>query len=81
MRELVALIPENRRKFLAFLCENDAPHSLSQISHSLRLAHLTTRRIAYEFQSLGFVKIYDIGKAKIMMRTEKLKEVCNALTQ
>jgi len=81
MRELVALIPENRRKFLAFLCENNAPHSLSQISHSLRLSHVTTRRIAYEFQSLGFVKIYDIGRAKIVMPTEKLKEVCNALAQ
>jgi len=81
MKELVALIPANRRKFLAFLCENDAPHSLSQISHSLRLSHLTTRKIAYEFQSLGFVKIYDIGRAKIVMPTEKLKEVCNALAQ
>ena len=81
MKELVALIPENRRKFIAFLCENDAPHSLSQISHSLRLSHLTTRKIAYEFEALGFVKIYDIGRAKVVMRTEKLKEVCDALTQ
>ena len=79
MRELLTLIPENRRKFLAFLCENDAPHSLSQISHELRLSHLTTRKIAYEFEALGFVKIYDIGRAKVVMRTEKLKEVCNAL--
>ena len=78
MRELLALIPENRRKFIAFLCENDAPHSLSQISHELRLSHITTRKIAYEFEALGFVKIYDIGRAKIVMRTEKLKEVCNA---
>ena len=81
MRELLTLIPENRRKFLAFLCENDAPHSLSQISHELRLSHLTTRKIAYEFEALGFVKIYDIGRAKVVMRTEKLKEVCNALAQ
>jgi len=81
MRELLTLIPENRRKFLAFLCENDAPHSLSQISHELRLSHLTTRKIAYEFQSLGLVKIYDIGKAKVVVPTEKLKEVCNALAQ
>jgi len=81
MKELVALIPENRRKFIAFLCENDEPHSLSQISHSLNLSFVTTRKIAYEFASLGFVKIYDIGKAKIVMRTKKLKEVCNALAQ
>jgi len=81
MKELLTLIPANRRKFLAFLCENDAPHSLSQISHSLRLVHLTTRKIAYEFVALGFVKIYDIGKAKVVVPTEKLKEVCNALTQ
>ncbi|RLC79697.1 MAG: hypothetical protein DRJ03_23055 [Chloroflexi bacterium] len=81
MRELLALIPENSRKFIAFLCENDALHSLSKISHYLRLSHVTTRRIAYEFQSLGFVKSYDIGRAKIVMPTEKLKEVCNALAQ
>jgi len=81
MRELLTLIPENRRKFLAFLCENDAPHSLSQISHELRLSHLTTRKIAYEFQSLGLVKIYDIGKAKVVVPTEKLKEVCNAFNE
>ena len=81
MRELIALIPENRRKFLTFLCENDAPHSLSQISHELRLSHITTRKIAYEFASLGFVKIYDIGRAKIVMRTEKLKEVCKMLAE
>jgi len=79
MKELVALIPENRRKFLAFLCENDAPHSLSQISHSLRLSHQTTRKIAYEFEALGFVKIYDIGRAKIVMPAEKLKELCEML--
>ena len=81
MRELLALIPENRRKFLAFLCENDAPHSLSQIFHELRLSHLTTRKIAYEFEALGFVKIYDIGRAKVVMRTEKLKEVCKMLCE
>jgi len=80
MRELLTLIPENRRKFLAFLCENDAPHSLSQISHELRLSHITTRKIAYEFEALGFVKIYDIGRAKVVMRTEKLKEVCNDIS-
>jgi len=81
MKDLLALIPENRRKFIKFLCENDAPHSLSQISHSLRLSHLTTRKIAYEFKALGFVKIYDIGRAKIVMPTEKLKEVCKMLTE
>ena len=79
MKELVALIPENRRKFLTFLCENDAPHSLSQISHELRLSHVTTRKIAEEFESLGFVKIYFIGRAKIVLPTEKLKDLCAKL--
>jgi len=79
MKELVALIPENRRKFIELLCENDAPHSLSQISHSLRISHLTTRKIAYEFVALGFVKIYNIGKAKVVVPTEKLKELCNSM--
>ncbi|RLF93925.1 hypothetical protein DRN52_05825 [Thermococci archaeon] len=81
MKELVALIPENRRKFLAFLCENDAPHSLSQISHELRLSHLTTRKIAEQFELLGFVKIYFIGRAKIVVPTEKLKELCEMLAE
>jgi len=76
MKGLLTLIPENRRKFLAFLCENDAPHSLSQISHELRLSHITTRKIAEEFEALGFVKIYFIGRAKIVLPTEKLKDLC-----
>ena len=80
MKELLALLPENCRKFIAFLCENEEPHSLSQISHSLNLSFVTTRKIAYEFASLGFVKIYDIGRAKVVMRTEKLKEVCNDIS-
>ena len=81
MKELLTLIPENRRKFIKFLCKNDAPHSLSQISHELRLSHLTTRKIAEQFELLGFVKIYFIGRAKVVLRTEKLKEVCNAFNE
>jgi len=70
MEELVALIPENRRKFLAFLCENNAPHSLSQISHSLRLVHLTTRKIAYEFEALCGRENWNIFERKNRKRVE-----------
>ena len=82
MKELVALMPENRRKFIEFLCmikeqKEFKPLSLSMLSHELRVVHITARKIAYEFQALGLVKIYDVGKAKVVMRTEKLKEVCN----
>ena len=75
MKELLALIPENRRKFIAFLCENDTPHSLSQISHELRLSHITTRKIAYEFASLGLVKIYDIEGGKSRHADGKIERV------
>ena len=87
MKGLLALIPENRRKFIEFICmmqreqKEFKPLTLSMISHELRMSHLTTRKIAYEFQSLGFVKIYDIGRAKVVVPTEKLKDVCEMLTE
>ena len=84
MKELVALIPENRRKFIELLCmmkeqKEFKPLSLSMISHELRLSHLTIRKIVEEFESLGFVKIYDVGRARVVVPTERLRELCNTL--
>jgi len=85
MKELLALIPENRRKFLELLCMMQReqgefkPLSLTMISHELRVSHLTIRKIVEEFESLGFVKVYDVGKAKVVIPTEKLRALCDAL--
>ena len=49
------------------------------ISHELRVSHLTIRKIVEEFESLGFVKVYDVGKAKVVIPTEKLRALCDAL--
>ena len=86
MKELVALIPENRRKFLEFMCmmkeqKEFKPLSLSMISHELRMSHLTIRKIVAEFESLGFVRIYEVGKAKVALPTEKLKDICEMLSE
>ena len=86
MRELVALIPENRRKFLEFMCmmkeqKEFKPLSLSMISHELRMSHITIRKIVEEFQAMGFVKVYDVGRAKVVVPTEKLKSLCDALKE
>ena len=50
------------------------------ISHELRVSHLTIRKIVEEFESLGFVRVYDVGKAKVVVPTEKLKELCNDIS-
>jgi len=55
------------------------PLSLSMISHELRLSHLTIRKIVEEFESLGLVKVYDVGRAKVVVPTEKLKDICEML--
>ena len=34
-----------------------------------------------EFEALGLVKVYEVGRAKVVVPTEKLKEVCDALAQ
>ena len=86
MRELVALLPENRRKFLEFLCmmkeqKEFKPLSLTMISHELRMAHVTISSMVEEFQAMGLVKVYDVGKAKVVVPTEKLKTLCDALKE
>jgi len=84
MRELLALIPETKRELLLFLCEHkdeDRLRTLLHISQEAQLAYVTTKKVLREFESLGLVKIYVVGRgrARVVMPTEKLKEVCNAL--
>jgi len=82
MRELLALMPETKRKLLLFLCERrdeDKLRTIQHISEEVKLSFHTTRKIVYEFASLGLVRVYEIGRVKIIVPTEKLKEVCEVL--
>ena len=86
MRELLALIPKTRGKLLLFLCEHkdeDKLRTLLHISQEAQLAYITTKKVLREFESLGLVKIYVVGRgrARVVVPTEKLKEVCDALAQ
>jgi len=45
----------------------------------VKLSFHTTRKIVYEFVSLGLVRVYEVGRVKIVVPTEKLKEVCEVL--
>ena len=85
MRELLALIPETRRRLLLFLCEHrheDRLRTLLHISQEAQLAYVTTKKVLREFESLGLVKIYVVGRgrARVVVPTEKLKEVCNDIS-
>jgi len=82
MKELLALIPESRRKLLLFLCEHRnefRPRTLSRISQEVQLAFATTVRVMKKFEALGFVKVYEVGRAKVVVPTEKLKDLCAKL--
>jgi len=82
----VALIPENRRKFLEMLCEMREQKefkllTLSRISHELHMSHVTVSSMVEEFRALGFVKVYVVGRAKVVVPTEKLRELCDTLKE
>ena len=84
MKELLALLPETRRKLLLFLCEHrneDKLRTLLHISQEAQLAYITTKKVLREFESLGLVKIYVVGRgrARVVVPTEKLKELCEIL--
>jgi len=84
MKELLALIPETRRKLLLFLCKHRDEfrlRTLSRISQEVQLSFRTTEKTVKEFEALGLVKVYEVGRAKVVVPTEKLKEVCDALAQ
>jgi len=84
MKELLALLPETRRKLLLFLCEHrdeDRLRTFRQISLQTQLTYPTVRNAMFEFKAFGFVKIYEVGRAYVVVPTEKLKEVCDALAQ
>ena len=82
MKELVALIPETRRKLLLYLCEHcheDRLRTILRISQEAHLAYITTKKVLREFESLGLVKVYDVGRARVVVPTEKLKDICEML--
>jgi len=79
MKELLALIPETRRKLLLFLCEHRDEFRLrtfSRISQEAQLAFATTVKVMGQFEALGFVKVYEVGRAKVVVPTERLKDLC-----
>jgi len=82
MKELLALLPESRRKLLLFLCEHrneDKLRTFRQISLQTQLTYPTVRNAMFEFKAFGFVKIYEVGRAYVVVPTEKLKELCNSM--
>jgi len=84
MKELLALIPETKRKLLLFLCEHrhdDKLRTLLHISQEARMAYVTTKKVLREFESLGLVKIYVVGRgrARVVVPTEELKDLCAKL--
>jgi len=82
MKELLALVPETRRKLLLFLCEHrneDRLRTLLRISQEAHMAYITTKKALHEFELLGFVKIYEAGRAKVVVPTERLKDLCAKL--
>jgi len=91
MKELLALLPETRRKLLLFLCEHRDEFRLRSddfrlrtifgISEETGMAYITVREAVREFESLGLVKVYKAGRAKVVVPTEKLKEVCEMLSR
>jgi len=84
MKELLALLPETRRKLLLFLCEHrdeDRLRTFRQISLQTQLTPITVRNAMFEFEAFGFVKVYEVGRAYVVVPTEKLKEVCEMLSR
>ena len=82
MKELLALLPESRRKLLLFLCEHrneDRLRTFRQISLQTRLAYPTVRNAMFEFKAFGFVKVYEVGRAYVVVLTEKLKTLCEQI--
>jgi len=89
MKELLALLPETRRKLLLFLCEHRDEFRLRSddfrlrtifgISEETGMAYITVRGAVKEFESLGLVRVYKAGRARVVVPTDKLKEVCEVL--
>lgn len=83
MRELLTLLPETRKKVLRYLCSCRNDNRLRTIQHISKEAklsfHTVKKIILRELAPMGYVKVYEIGRVKIIVPTEKLKEVCEVL--
>ena len=60
-------------------CRNDGrPRTIQHISKEAKLSFHTVKKIVLkELAPMGYVKVYEIGRVKIIVPTDKLKEVCN----
>ncbi|RLF09258.1 MAG: hypothetical protein DRJ98_08400 [Thermoprotei archaeon] len=79
MKELATLLPESKRKLLLYLCEHKDEfrlRTIRRISQEAHLAYITTKKVLREFEALGLVRVYVVGRAKVIVPTEKLKKMC-----
>ena len=82
MKELVALLPETRRKLLLYLCRNyEKPQSIKHIAEGAGLNFHTAKKIVSQFESAGLVRVYVVGRVRVVVPTEKLKALCGALKE
>jgi len=54
---------------------------LTGICKRTGMSHITVSKIVQEFQEAGLVEIYEIGRAKILMPTSVMLEICEALKE
>jgi len=83
MRDLLTLLPETRKKVLRYLCScrnDNRPRTIQHISKGAKLSFHTVKKVVLgELVPMGYVKVYEIGRVKIIVPTEKLEEVCEVL--
>ena len=82
MKELVALMPETRRKLLLHLCEHRGDlQTIKHIAEGAGLNFHTAKKIVSQFESAGLVRVYVVGRVRVVVPTEKLKTLCDTLKE
>ena len=84
MEGVVALLSESKKKLLVFLCEHLRDERLRAIKHIAEGAGLnfhTAKKIVSQFESAGLVRVYVVGRVRVVVPTEKLRELCDALKE
>ena len=85
-RRIIQLICENIGDSKEFSTLVD-PHTVSMhtllhltgIARKLVISHLTASKLVKELEKQELVEVYEVGKAKIVIPTQKLKAICEAL--
>jgi len=54
---------------------------LTKITRELEISAPTASRMVKEFQQAGLLTVHEVGRAKIIMPTPKMKEICEALKE